>query len=144
MIRRARISLCCGAEMMNRPRVYIAEDFVLIQEMIRDTIEPECEVVAVFEDGREALDAILADPPDVLLTDASLPTISGFAVAERVLLRHPEVRVVFVTAHADPNYVSRAFEIGAKAYLLKGSFRLEILPAIREVLSGGTYRSASL
>lgn len=130
--------------MTKRPRVYIAEDFVLIQEMIREIVEPECEVVAVFEDGRAVLDAVLADPPDVLLIDASLPTMSGFAVAERICQSHPEVRIVFVTAHADPAYVNRAFEIGARAYLLKGSLRLDLLPAIRAVLSGETYKSDML
>jgi DNA-binding NarL/FixJ family response regulator len=141
---KARISVCYGVETMNRPRVYIAEDFVLIQEMIRETVEPECDVVAVFEDGREVLDAVLANPPDILLIDASLPAMSGFAVAERALRSHPEVRVVFVTAHSDPKYVNRAFEIGAKAYLLKGSLLLELLPAIRAVLSGEIYKSAIL
>ena len=128
--------------MTKRPRVYIAEDFVLIQEMIRNTIEPECDVAAMFEDGRDALDAVLADPPDILLIDASLPTMSGFAVAERALRSHPELKIVFVTAHSDPNYVHRAFELGAKAYLLKGSLRIELLPAIRAVYSGGVYKSS--
>ena len=129
---------------MKRPRVYIAEDFILIQEMIRETVESECEVVGVFEDGRDVLDAVLTNPPDILLIDASLPGISGFVVAERALRNHPDLKVVFVTAHSDPNYVSRAFEIGAKAYLLKGSLRAELLPAIRTVLCGGIYKSAML
>lgn len=135
---------CSGAQIMKQPRVMIAEDFVLIQEMIRRTVELECEVVAVFEDGRAVLDAVLANPPDILLIDVSLPTMRGFAVAERIRQSRPEVCIVFVTAHADPNYVNYAFEIGAKGYLLKGSLQLELLPAIRAVFSGGTYKSALL
>lgn len=129
---------------MKPPRVYIAEDFILIQEMIREAIEPECDVVGLFEDGRDVLNAVLANPPDLLLVDASLPTMSGFAVAERALQQHPGLMVVFVTAHAEPAYVDRAFEIGAKAYILKGSLRAELLPAIRTVLGGGMYKSAML
>jgi two-component system response regulator DesR len=129
---------------MNQPRVVIAEDFVLIQEMIRGLAELECTVVATVEDGRAALDSVAAHLPDILLVDVSLPEASGFAVAEELSRTHPEVRIMFVTAYADPEYVERAFELGAKAYLLKGSLRLELLPAIREVLAGGVYRSATL
>jgi len=127
---------------MPGPRVVIAEDYVLIQETMRAILEPGCEVVAAVEDGRAALDAVAELRPDILLVDASLPVMSGFALAERVTRTYPEVKIVFVTAHADPAYVKRAFEVGAKAYLMKGSIQMELLAAIREVLAGHTYQSA--
>ena len=55
-----------------RPRVVIAEDFVLIQENIRRALPPDCEVIAAVEDGAAALQ------PDILLLDVSLPDMSGF------------------------------------------------------------------
>src|SRR3954454_16013886 len=127
---------------MTRSRVVIAEDYVLIQETIRAILAPECEVVAAVEDGRAALDAVAALQADILLVDASLPGMSGFAVAERVTRTCPEVKIIFVTAHGDPAYLKRAFEVGAKAYLAKGSIQVELLAAIREVLAGNTYQSA--
>jgi DNA-binding NarL/FixJ family response regulator len=133
-----------GHQPNQRPRVVIAEDFVLIQEMIRDLLEPECEVVAMVEDGNAAIASVAAQQPQILLVDASLPIMSGFAVAEALARTHPQISIMFVTAHADPNYVERAFEIGARAYLLKGSIQLELLPAVRQVLAGGIYRSAML
>lgn len=129
---------------MERPRVVIAEDYVLIQEMIRDLLETEFDVVAAVEDGSAALNAVEEHRPDILLVDASLPVLSGFALTERVALAYPETSIIFVTAHSDPAYVDRAFELGAKAYLLKGSLHIELLPAIREVLAHRTYKSAVL
>jgi two-component system response regulator DegU len=129
---------------MNRPRVVIAEDFILIQEMIREILEPECDVVAGVEDGPAALHAVAAHHPDILLVDASLPIMSGFEVAEQLSRTDPGVKILFITAHNDPTYVNRAFEIGARAYLLKSSIRLELLPAIQAVIADGTYRSAML
>src|SRR5947209_11495331 len=129
---------------MPGPRVVIAEDYVLIQETMRAILEPECEVVAALEDGRAALDAVAELRPDVLLVDASLPVMSGFAVAERVTRTYPEVKVIFVTGHADPAYVKRAFEVGAKAYLMKGSIHVELLTAVHEVMAGNRYQSAIL
>ena|SRR5579863_892398 len=129
---------------MTRARVLIAEDFVLIQEMIRDLLEPECEVVAMVEDGHAALESAAVMAPDIVLLDASLPGIGGFEVAERLSRTYPDLRIIFLTAHAEPAYVRRAFELGAKGYVLKGSLRVELLSAIRAVLAGGLYRSAML
>ncbi len=129
---------------MNRLRVVIADDYILIQEMIRSLLEKEHDVVATAEDGVGALHAVAAHLPDVLLLDASLPALKGFAVAERIAVDYPQVKVVFVTAHGEPSYVERAFEIGARGYLLKSSLRLELLPCMRTVEAGNLFRSALL
>src|ERR1700761_6605489 len=126
---------------MYRPRIIIAEDFVLIQEAIRGLVEVECDVVAAVEDGREAINAVATHRPDILLIDVSLPRANGFTVTEKVLGQSLDVKILFVSAHGEKSYVKRAFELGAKGYLLKSSIRAELLPAIREVMDGGLYRS---
>jgi DNA-binding NarL/FixJ family response regulator len=134
-----------GAPMnAQQPRVVIAENFVLIQEMIRDLLEPECDVVAMVEDGQAAIKAVETHRPDILLLDVSLPLANGFAVTEKIQQSHPEIKVVFVTAYADPGYVERAFASGASGYVLKGSIRTDLLGAIRDVMEGRPYRSPLL
>lgn len=130
--------------LVSRARVVIAEDFVLIQEMIRNLLEPECDVVAAVEDGQAAIDTVATHRPDILLLDVSLPKVNGFAVLENIQRGSPEVRMVFVTAHRDRSYVERAFEIGARGYVLKASIRTDLLCAIRHVMEGRPYRSPSL
>lgn len=127
-----------------RPRLVIAEDFVLIQENIRRVVQEDCDVVAVVEDGEAALDAVTVHAPDILLLDVSLPGINGFTVADRLQHSDSAVHVIFLTAHRDKAYVSRAFETGAKGYILKGSMWSELAPAIRAVMDGGSYRSPLL
>jgi DNA-binding NarL/FixJ family response regulator len=129
---------------LNRPRVVIAEDFVLIQESIRLAVQGCCEVVAAVEDGEAALAAVAAHSPDILLLDASLPGKGGFAVAETLKGAKSPVKIIFVTAHSDRAYVERAFEIGASGYILKGAMGTELPAAIRTVMAGETYRSALL
>ncbi len=128
--------------MPRRPSVVIAEDFVLIQENIRRALPPECEIVATVEEGAAALEAVAALQPDILLLDVSLPDMSGFRVAEELFREKSAVKVIFLTAYADRFYVERAFELGAKAYLLKGKMWTELPEAVREVLAGGVYRSS--
>ena len=127
-----------------RPRVVIAEDYVLIQENIRRSLPPECEIIATVEDGAATLEVVAALQPDILLLDVSLPDMSGFAVAEKLIQANSPVKVIFVTAYADRSYVERAFEIGVKGYLLKGRMWTELPLAIQEVLAGGVYRSPLL
>jgi len=127
-----------------RPSVVIAEDFVLLQEEIRRVLEPEFDVIAAVEDGRAALETIVAQRPDVLLVDVSLPGLGGFMLAEKVRKSNPDTKIIFVTAHADPNYIARALELGARGWVLKGSIRAELRSAIRTALDGGFYRSTLL
>lgn len=127
-----------------RPRVIIVEDFVLLQETIRLVLERECDVVATAEDGEEALALTGALAPDIVTIDVSLPRLNGFALAERLRVMSPAPRVLFVTAYNDREYVERAFEAGARGYILKSAIDGEMLPAIRTITHGGRYLSARL
>lgn len=131
----------CPPSANERTRIVIAEDFVLIQEGIRLLLEPECDIVAAVEDAEAALAAVAAQNPDILLVDVSLPGGGGFSILEKLTELRSAVKVIFVTAHNNPRYSDRAFEMGAKGYVLKGAMRSELLPAIRAVMSGGVYRS---
>lgn len=124
-----------------RPRIVIAEDFVIIQEGMRLLLEKDCDIVAAVEDSDAALAAVAAHKPDILLIDISLPGGGGFAIAEKLTGLQSPAKIVFVTAHNNRHYADRAFELGAKGYVLKGTMRSELLEAIRTVMSGGVYRS---
>ncbi len=131
-----------GAGEPSRPRVVICDDSVLIQEALRAELESECDVVGLEEDGASAIKTVEAKQPDILLVDVSLPDVNGFVLTGKVLGQNPQVRVIFVSAHGDPAYAARAFEIGASGYVLKGSMRTELLAAVRTVMAGGQFRSA--
>ena len=129
---------------VRRPRVIIVEDFVLLQENIRLLLEPECDVVAVAEDCESALTATLELAPEILTIDVSLPGASGFTLAESVKRFAPATRVVFVTSHGDKDYIEKAFELGAQAYVLKSAIHSDLRVAIRAVMSGGRFLSPRL
>ncbi|HEX4772867.1 MAG TPA: response regulator transcription factor [Bryobacteraceae bacterium] len=132
------------ADPRKRPRVLICEDSVLIQEALRAVLEHECDVVGLVEDGRSAIEIVAAEKPDILLVDVSVPGANGFAITEKAHQCDPDLKIVFVTARGEPEYVKRAFEVGANGYVMKGSIRTELLPAIRTVIKGERFRSALL
>ncbi len=64
-------------------------------------------------------------------------------MAEKLQQSHPDVKVIFLTAYPDRQYIEKAFAIGAKAYVLKSYIRTELPKAIREVIAGRLYRSTA-
>lgn len=114
-------------------RVVVADDEAPYRSALQRTLTlmPECELVAVCKDGREALDACLADPPDVLLTDINMPALSGIEVTRQLLKIEKDVRVVILTVEEDSDVVYDAFRAGALGYLLKSSTPQDVIDAIR-------------
>ncbi len=119
-------------------RVVIAEDEPAWRNVLQKTLQlmPECEVAAVCKDGREALDACLADPPDVLLTDVSMPRMDGVELIRTLLKQEKDVAVVVLTAHEDEDTVFDAFRAGALGFLLKTSMPNDVIEAIRFAAKG--------
>ncbi|MGA7983856.1 MAG: response regulator transcription factor [Burkholderiales bacterium] len=122
-------------------RVLIADDHTLVAEGLRALIasQPGLEVVGQAADGREALRRSLELRPDVLVMDMSMPEMNGIEAARAIRARLPATQVVMVSMHSTPEYVQRALEAGALAYLVKRSASRELIAAIRAAHAGRRY-----
>jgi DNA-binding NarL/FixJ family response regulator len=127
-----------------RPRVLLADDHTLMLEGIRLMLEPEFELVGSVVDGQALLAAAQKLSPDVILLDISMPLLNGIDAAVQLRKILPAARLIFVTMHADADYVTEAFRAGASGYLLKRAAASELLTAVREVLKGNHYVSPSV
>lgn len=114
-------------------RIVIAEDEQGFRGALQRTFKlmPECEVLALCKDGQEALDACLADPPDVLVTDLEMPRMSGIELIRKLLRQEKDIRVVVLTSHDEDDTVFEAFRAGALGYLLKTSSPNDLIDAVR-------------
>ena len=114
-------------------RVVLVDDEPSYRKAIEKTLQlmGECEVIAVCQDGQQALETCLADPPDVLLTDINMPHLSGVELTRRLLKVEKGVNVVILTTREDDDTVFDAFRAGALGYLLKTSTPQEVVEAIR-------------
>ena len=124
-----------------RPRLLLADDHTLLLEGIRLLLEPEYELVGSVEDGLALLAAAKTQKPDVILLDISMPLLNGIDAARRLRKIVPSARLIFVTMHADADFVLEAFRVGAMGYVLKRAAASELLTAIREVIKGNHYVS---
>ena len=127
-------------------RVVLADDHRLVREALRVTLERERDIVIVGEatDGRAALEVVRAEKPDVVVLDVAMPELNGVDAAARIHARHPEVKILALSAHADKRYVLEMLNSGAAGYVSKSAAGRELVQAIRAVAQGGCYLSAEL
>jgi DNA-binding NarL/FixJ family response regulator len=124
---------------MRKFRLLMADDHTLVLEGLKRILESEVDLVGMAENGREMLRMAEELKPDVVLVDISMPLLNGIDAARQLLRITPQSKVIFLTMHADSDYVSEAFRAGASGYLLKRSAASELLTAIQEVMKGRCY-----
>jgi DNA-binding NarL/FixJ family response regulator len=122
-------------------RVVVADDHQAVAAKVRRVIIEECEVVAVVENGEQAVAAVLAHDPDVLVIDISMPVLDGLQAARRLQKLKCRARIVFLTIHEDHDYVAAAFSYGAVGYVTKARISNDLVPAILKAIQGHTFVS---
>lgn len=129
---------------MTRPRILMADDHSLVLAGLRRLVEEEGDVVGAVEDGRALVEEAQRLRPDLILLDISMPLLNGLDAARQLTKLVPDSKLIFVTAHATPTYVTEAFKVGASGYLVKQSATAELKQAIQVVLSGQHYMTPSV
>jgi DNA-binding NarL/FixJ family response regulator len=119
---------------MTRPRVLLADDHPLFLAALRSLLETECEVLETVEDGRALVEAAARLRPEVIVLDIGLPLLNGIDAARQIKKEQPEIKILFLTMHANLAYLKEALVAGATGYLLKTSAREELIGALRDVI----------
>ncbi|TQF07570.1 response regulator transcription factor [Kitasatospora acidiphila] len=103
--------------------------------MILDA-QPDIEVVAEAADGEQAIEAVAAHRPDVLLLDVRMPVLDGLEAARRVCADYPDTKVLMLTTFDIDDYVYDALHAGASGFLLKDVRRDDLAHGVRMVAAG--------
>jgi DNA-binding NarL/FixJ family response regulator len=124
----------------------IADDHEIVRRGLRGILEGEggCRVVAEASDGLTAAQMVEKFKPHVLILDLNMPRLHGIEVLRQARTTSPHTRVIVLSMHNDEPYVIESLRAGASAYILKGSESQEILQALKEVLAGRRFLSATL
>jgi two-component system, NarL family, response regulator DesR len=119
-------------------RVVIAEDQGMVLGALAALLEIEGDisVIAQVRNGKEAVDAVLAHKPDVLITDIEMPLMTGLDAAVELKQRRLGTRVIILTTFARAGYLRRAMEAGASGYMLKDMRAEDLADAVRRVHQG--------
>lgn len=122
-------------------RVLIVDDHPMVAQGIQSVLEDHdgIKVVGTLGNGRAVLDQLNGLSPDVILMDLNMPEMGGLTATELVLERRPGTRILILSMHDNPEYISTALSHGAMGYVLKDVPTDEIVDAIRAVMKGNRY-----
>ncbi|MFQ5558132.1 MAG: response regulator [Acidimicrobiales bacterium] len=122
-------------------RIVIADDHQIVREGIVWMLETEAdiEIVAEAENGRALLEILETTTVDVILLDVRMPEMGGLEALELLQTAAPDVGVLVLSMHDEPDLVRRAVAHGAAGYMLKNSSREGLVKALRLVASGEGY-----
>ena len=128
-------------EATTQTKVAIVDDHPMVAEGIQSILESysDINVVGRLSNGREVVDSLDALNPDVILMDLNMPEMGGLTATEVILEIRPDTRILILSMHDSPEYISSALSHGAMGYVLKDVPTDEIKLAIDTVMQGQTY-----
>jgi DNA-binding NarL/FixJ family response regulator len=124
-----------------KTRILLCDDHQEFLKFLRVFLEPTFCVVKCVEEGESLIEAAAQLKPDVIVTDISMPKLNGIEAVNRLRESGSSSTVVFLTAHADPDFIQAALKTGALAYVAKNRMKADLLLAIGEALAGRIFVS---
>lgn len=118
-------------------RVLVVDDDIFVSMSLKTILESDgdIEVVAIGNNGEEAVRLYSEHKPDVLLMDIRMDVMTGLEAAEKIFAEYKEANILFLTTFSDDEYIIKALNLGARGYLLKQDFE-SIIPALKAAHSG--------
>jgi CheY-like chemotaxis protein len=126
------------------PRVVLADDQEEMLQTVVLMLADQFNVVGTVKNGSGVVDLATRLSPDVIILDVSMPVVNGIEAARRLQTLGSSARVIFLTVHADPEFVEAALSMGALGYVLKPSLATDLIPAIWTAMEGNTFISAPM
>jgi DNA-binding NarL/FixJ family response regulator len=121
----------------------LVDDNASILDRVVSMLERDYQIVGTAQDGPTALQTIELRRPDLVVLDVSLGETNGMDLARQLRSRGYAGKIVFLTVHDDPDFVSAAFSAGGSGYVTKSQMAGDLMTAIQAVLGGQTFVSAS-
>ncbi len=130
---------------MQRHTVLIADDHAIVREGLARLLQDhDFDVVGAVGDGRLLIDAAKRSRPELIVTDLSMPGMSGLDVLARLKAEGIDSKVIVLTMHSDADLAAVALRGGAAGFLLKESAGEELIAALRQALQGRVYLTPAL
>jgi DNA-binding NarL/FixJ family response regulator len=129
-----------------RIRVLIVDDHGVVAQGLEHLVAMQSDftVVGSAQDGRIAVERAHELEPDVVVMDIAMPGMNGIEATRAIHDRNPATRVIILSMHSNPEYVYRALQAGASAFVVKRSAARELVEAIRSVHAGRHYFSPQI
>jgi two-component system response regulator NreC len=126
-------------------RLLLADDHAVVRNGLRVLLEKEgFQVSAEACDGQEAVRLAATVHPDIAVLDISMPMLNGLDAARELKKNEEGIKIILLTRHDEPQYVTEALRAGVKGYVLKNQAATDLVAAIQQVGRGGVYLSPNI
>ena len=127
-------------------RIALVEDDSEIRQTTSLILKTEAgfELTGVYENGKQFLDALEKNRPDVLLMDIQMPQMNGIETVQKAAELYPEIQFLMCTVFEDHDSIFESLKAGATGYILKNTPVNKLFDAIREIYAGGSPMSAQI
>jgi DNA-binding NarL/FixJ family response regulator len=136
-----RLPVITSEKSRGKVRILVADDYRDFRELVKNMLESNFEIIGTVDNGKALVETALRLQPDVIVTDISMPILSGIEAAERLKESGSQAKVVFLTVHSDPDFMRACLNAGASGYVVKLRIDTDLLPAVREALAGRIFLS---
>jgi DNA-binding NarL/FixJ family response regulator len=134
--------------MSKQPKINIAivDDHQLFRSGLHFILEIEPDIEVIFEssNGKQFLNSLKDNKPDVVLMDINMPEMDGVEASKSALEKYPDLNILVLSMYSDIEYYNTMIDIGVKGFILKDIDNKELATAIRKVNNGGNYFSQEL
>jgi DNA-binding NarL/FixJ family response regulator len=126
--------------------VLLADDHVAVRKQLKLLVEADGDITVVAEakNGRVAVDLTKSLQPEVVVMDVAMPLLNGLEATRQIMEISPATRVLILSAHPDPEYITQAVIFGASGYLVKHTSTQILAQAVRKVCKGNTFFDPSI
>lgn len=125
------------------PRVLIADDQGSLLDHVVSLLT-DFQVVGTTTNGKDLVSEALRLQPDIVVTDIAMPLLTGIDAAHELRRVGSTVKFIFLTVHCEQEFVHACLAEGALGYVTKSRLRTDLIPAIREALSGRCFISPGI
>ena len=135
-------------QLMNGPtkqiRVVVADDVPEMVDAVAKRLAPGCAVIGSVSDGAALVECALKLAPDLLVTDVSMPKLTGIEALRRLRDLGVQIPAIILTVHEDEELLKEALSLGARGFVLKRELVRDLPLAVHEVMGGGAFVSVAV
>jgi len=127
-------------------KIILVDDHHIVLDGLKSLLEtdPDFDIIGTFKSAEDTLDFVKKSEPDVLLTDYSLPGMSGLDLFKKIKVSHPKIKVAILSMHDEASVVRSVLKEGVHGYLLKNIQQFELRNALKQIVLGYPYVSPEI
>jgi len=130
---------------MAKIRTIIADDHEIVRQGLKNLLESEdCDIVAEYSSGREAVEGAVKLRPEVVVIDISMPDLNGVEATQQISKQLPDTKIVVLTMHDSEELARKVLAAGARGYVLKSDAVRDLANAVRTVVKGKPFFSGKI